>query len=274
MSMIIAATASETASGDDPIIFRGKFDQSIPLAAKTGFHGIELHINDSEKIDRQHLYALLNQNHMMLTSIGTGSAYETEGICLGSDKASIREKAVHRLEQHMITASPYHTVVIVGLIAGRISDCGYNKELFIKNLVESLKLCGNLALKYDVYIGFEVMNRFEGDYGTTIAEACNLMKMINKERVMLHLDTVHMNIEEDSIGDAIRSAAGKVIHVHVAETNRWYPGHGHYDFKETLKALKDIQYNGALALEITNKPDSITAGKKSLSYLGGILDVI
>ncbi len=272
--MIIATTASTGASGDDPIVFRGPFEKTIPQMAQLGYEAVELHIYDSDQIDRDAVYKLLEENQVTLTSIGTGSAYERDGICLGSDDPEKRKQAIKRLEGHMKTAAPYGAVVIVGLIAGRVSDCSGNKEAFVDNLVNSLKVCAELAEQYQVYLGFEVMNRFESDYATTISEGLELLKQVGSERVKLHLDTVHLNIEEDDIGAAIRSARGQIIHVHVADNNRWYPGHAHYNFKETLKALREIGYNRALALETTNFPDTKTAAVKSLAYLKGILEVI
>lgn len=274
MTMRIAATASTGAGGDDPILFRGPFEETIPQMARLGYRAAELHIYDSDGLDREKLWALLREHQVELTSIGTGSAYERDGICLGSGDPKKREAAIRRLEGHMKTAAPYGAVVIVGLIAGRVSDCGGNREAFVENLVESLKVCGKLAEQYGVRLGFEVMNRFESDCATNIKEGKELLKRVDSSRVGLHIDTVHLNIEEDGIGAAIRDGGRDIIHVHAADNNRWYPGHAHYDFKETLKALDEIGYNGVLALEITNFPDTETAARRSLAYLNGILAIL
>ena len=45
----------------------------------------------------------------------------------------------------------------------------------------------------------------------------------NYKRILLHLDTVHMNIEEADIRQAILGAKGYVGHVHIADNDRWYP---------------------------------------------------
>lgn len=60
-------------------------------------------------------------------------------------------------------------------------------------------------------------------------------------------------------------------HVHVADNDRWYPGHAHYNFAETFSALHDIGYKGALALETRPLPDSSYAGKRSLEFLNTFL---
>ncbi len=46
-----------------------------------------------------------------------------------------------------------------------------------------------------------------------------------------------MNIEEDDLGKAITSAASRLAHVHVDDSNRLQPGTGHLDFGAALDAL-------------------------------------
>ena len=65
MSMTIAATASISAGGDDPILFRGPFEETIPQMAALGYRAVELHIYDSDQIDRKQLYRLLEENHVV-----------------------------------------------------------------------------------------------------------------------------------------------------------------------------------------------------------------
>ena len=60
----------------------------------------------------------------------------------------------------------------------------------------------------------------------------------------LLLDTFHMNIEEPSIEDSIRQTGDRIFHFHVADSNRWYPGAGHLDFRSILKALFATGYDG------------------------------
>ncbi|MCI8517662.1 MAG: sugar phosphate isomerase/epimerase [Hungatella sp.] len=269
--MIIATTGTLT-TGSTFLVYHGPYGTTIPQMAEDGYRGVEMHIFDSAEIDRKELWDLLKAHSMVLTSIGTGSVYERLHYSLGAGDPAVRKAAVRHLEQHMITAEPDHALVILGLVAGRVSDCDGNLEDFKKYLTDSLHRLDELAVSHDVKLGFELMNRFESDFLTRIEEGVAFLKANSFRRIGLHLDTVHMNIEEADIGEAIRSAKGYVSHVHVADNDRWYPGHGHYDFRETLQALKDIGYEGALALETNCLPDERESARRSLAFLSGILE--
>lgn len=263
--MIVATTGTKSEEGKF-LVYHGAYRKIIPELARDGYEAVELHIADSKEIDREELWSLLSENNVRLTSIGTGSVYEERHYNLGDHEKTVRQAAIEHLKQHMITAQPGHALVIIGLIAGRFSDAETPEE-FKENLTDSLHRLDNLASVYDVPLGFELMNRFESDYLTTIAAGVSYLEKENFRKLTLHIDTVHMNIEEANIGDAIRSGRGKIGHVHLADNDRYYPGHGHYDFGETIGALKDIGYTGALALETNNLPDARTSARKSLEYL-------
>jgi D-psicose/D-tagatose/L-ribulose 3-epimerase len=67
--------------------------------------------------------------------------------------------------------------------------------------------------------------------------------------VRLMIDTFHANIEEKSLGKAIEAGGSYLVHVHANENDRGIPGSGHVPWKEIAKALKSINYSGALVIE-------------------------
>jgi D-psicose/D-tagatose/L-ribulose 3-epimerase len=64
-----------------------------------------------------------------------------------------------------------------------------------------------------------------------------------------HLDTFHMNIEENSLSGAILSAGSCLGHFHVGENNRKPPGTGFLPWTEIVQALKQIDYQGQIVVE-------------------------
>lgn len=264
--MQLAITGKETATERAPFVLRGSFESIIATAGKMGYDAVELHIHDSGAIDRQQIRSLMNAARITLSSIGTGSAYSEDRVFLSSDDPVIRKKAIKRLEDHIDTAKDYSAVVIVGLIKGLIRDCS-SRESYLCNLRDSLDVLLKKAEQDNVPLVLEVINRYESDFLNTIEEALEFIAPFNSNHLLLHIDTFHMNIEEASIPDSIRRAAGKIGHCHVADSDRWYVGHGHYDFEETIAALKSSGYDRALSVESFMYPEPVVSAGNSLKAL-------
>jgi len=80
-------------------------------------------------------------------------------------------------------------------------------------------------------------------------QAVELSKAVGRDSVRAMGDLFHMNIEEDDPGESIRRADGYLAHVHLADSNRAHPGAGHLDFAPAFSALRDIGFDGYLAME-------------------------
>ena len=67
-----------------------------------------------------------------------------------------------------------------------------------------------------------------------------------------------MNIEERSVGDAIRAAGKRVRQLHGCENDRGAPGSGHVPWKEVAAAGIDAGFAGPMVIEsFTSKVKSI-----------------
>ncbi|MEF9840274.1 MAG: sugar phosphate isomerase/epimerase family protein [Lachnospiraceae bacterium] len=124
-----------------------------------------------------------------------------------------------------------------------------NKSDDWKRSVEGMQILGPIAKQYNITLGMEVLNRFENHILNTAQEGVAFVKEIGVENVKVMLDTFHMNIEESSIGDAIRTAGNLLGHFHTGECNRMVPGKGRIPWKEIGDALKSIEYNGTVVME-------------------------
>ena len=81
-----------------------------------------------------------------------------------------------------------------------------------------------------------------------------------------------MNIEEDSIGNAIRTAGNMLGHFHTGECNRRVPGRGRMPWREIRDALKDISYDGTVVMEPFVMPGG-TVGKDIKVWRNMIADI-
>ena len=92
--------------------------------------------------------------------------------------------------------------------------------------IEGIAGIADFANDLGINLCMEVLNRFENHVLNTAAEGVAFVKEVGKPNVKVMLDTFHMNIEEDSIGGAIRTAGSLLGHLHTGECNRRVPGKG------------------------------------------------
>lgn len=116
-------------------------------------------------------------------------------------------------------------------------------------LVESLRELGAHGERVGAKVFLEPLNRYEDYLVNTLADAVSIVEEVGSSAVSVIADTFHMSIEEADLGAAIRAAGAHIEHVQLGDSDRLEPGHGHYDWPETLDALEEIGYDGWLAME-------------------------
>lgn len=98
-------------------------------------------------------------------------------------------------------------------------------------------------------IAIETLNRFETDLINTAAELKQLITDINEPEAKALLDGFHMNIEEPSIEEAIKTVGDKLIHVQVSENYRGTPGTGQTNWAAWKRGLEAVNYKGTISIE-------------------------
>lgn len=251
--MKLAVTIVEEAGAQAPLVLRGDYADSIRTAARIGYDAVELHVADPATVDGGTIRAACDSAGVSLSSIGTGLALVRDGLSLTSRDRQIRHRAIIRLQNFLRLGAEFGSVVIVGLIKGLVKNSNDRSE-YEQYLSEALDACLPMAKDLGVTLVLEAMNRYESDALNTIEECVRSIQRFDSDSLKLHIDTYHMNIEEDQIGRNILAAGKYIGHVHLADSNRGYPGTGHYNFAETIAALRAVAYQGALAVECMARP--------------------
>jgi sugar phosphate isomerase/epimerase len=135
-----------------------------------------------------------------------------------------------------------------------------------------MRECDDYARARSVTLALEAINRYETNCFNRADELVALIEDNGLASSGILLDTFHMNIEESSIENAVRTAGKHLCLVHFPDSNRWYPGAGHLDLLSIVGALREIGYDGYLALETLPLPDPETAARKGLTNLRRLLD--
>lgn len=125
-------------------------------------------------------------------------------------------------------------------------------------LVGHLKGLSAYAADKGVTLCIEPLNRFETSFINLSEQAVELVDRVDHPACKILLDTFHMNVEEKSIGAAIRAAGARLAHFHSCENDRGAPGTGHVPWAEVKQALHDVGYDGPVVIEsFTNKVKTI-----------------
>ena len=222
----------------------------IRKAAAIGYDVLEFQAQallDMEEARLLELKNLAGEQGVELTySLGLDQAYD-----ISSPDSAVRERGLEYLSAIMDRVALRGGRILSGVsYAGwGIPDGAIDKEERTRHSVACMKKLAAKAEALGITYGIEAVNRFEGVVVNTAREAARYVDMVGSQNVGILLDTYHMNIEEPSIGDAIRLAGDKLVAFHVGENNRSCPGRGHLDWDEIFGALKAVGYTGRIVAE-------------------------
>ena len=136
-------------------------------------------------------------------------------------------------------------------------------------LVELMAGWAEHARKAGTLLLLEPLNRYETHLVKALPYAVELCERVGDPKgLRIMADFFHMSIEERDTAASLRAAGDWVAHIHLADSTRELPGYGHTDFQAGFEALKEIGFEGYMALECgvpgDDKLDELT---KAAQYL-------
>ncbi|MDI9260297.1 sugar phosphate isomerase/epimerase family protein [Alicyclobacillus sendaiensis] len=163
----------------------------------------------------------------------------------------------------------------VGFGAGknrRVPD-GFPQEEARAQLAQVVRMAGDLAARYGMWVHFEFFNRAETNLINTVEEAVSFVQELGHPRVDLLIDFYHLVQNGEPVSELHR-ARGRIGYVHVADEERKWPGSGSLPVREWFAALREIGYQGPISIECNFEdpvPELRQAGEaiRRLSYSGG-----
>jgi D-psicose/D-tagatose/L-ribulose 3-epimerase len=127
-------------------------------------------------------------------------------------------------------------------------DAG-ERRTAVATLRESLRPLCDYAAGRGVVLGLEPLNRYETSLVNTVEQALEVIDGLPAEGIGLNLDTYHQNIEERSIGQSIRDAGDRLVHLQVCGNDRGAPGGDAIDWPAVRDALIAVDYHGICGIE-------------------------
>ena len=220
--------------------------KAISGAKHSGYDYVEVALLDPWNVDAKMTKDLLDEHGIFATaSLGLSPATDvtsTDPKIIAAGDALLR-KATDVL--HEIGGTELCGVLYcnLGKYPGPASKENY------ENSVKAMQRLCDYAADKGINVSLEVVNRYETNIMNTGIEGLKFLDAVNRPNAYVHLDTYHMNIEEDGMEKSVLACGDRLGYVHIGESHRGYLGSGNVDFDTFFSALKKINYSGPIAFE-------------------------
>ena len=218
----------------------------VTQSKKAGYDLVEFSLHGPKLIDLAFTRDLL-QEHGLKASCSRGLTFAAD---VSSDDPACVARGLATLEESVSITAALGGQYLGGILYGAMAK--YGQPLSAKgrrNATESVKRLADFALKKDVTLGLEIVNRYESNQINTARQALEMLDRIDAPNVVIHLDTYHMNIEESDFMQPVLACGKRLGYVHIGESNRGYLGSGTVDFDQFFNALAMIDYQGVITFE-------------------------
>lgn len=247
-----------------PFVFWDGLEAGCERAAAHGFDAVEVFPRSVGECGPGSIRQATAPRGLRVAAIGTGAGWVAHRLRLTDPEAAVRRKAVEFIRSIMELAAEFGAPAILGSMQGR-AEGGVTRDESLKWLVEALAELGGHAGRLGAPLLVEPLNRYETNLLNTVEDALGVLDRAGSAHLRVLCDLFHMNIEEVSIPDALRTAGTRLGHLHFADSNRRAAGLGHTDFGPVARVLAEIGYDGYASAEVLPLPDSETAASRTMS---------
>jgi D-psicose/D-tagatose/L-ribulose 3-epimerase len=226
-------------------------DDSLAIAGRLreiGYTAVEL-LGEPKSVLSSILRPRLRDIGLSVSALTASSRLST-GRDLSSPDESCRRQTVDHYRACVDLAHELDCPVVGITLTGvgrSWNEGGYRDDC--QRALDALSVCAEYARVANIKLGVEVLNRYASCIANTTSQTLQLLDELGSPQVGLALDLFHMNIEEANIPEAIKLAGGRLLNVHVTDSNRQGIGHGSLPLEAFMRALVGMDYHGPLACE-------------------------
>lgn len=253
-------------------------EDTIERIAKIGYEGIEIGAGSPHayppcltKERRKHIRKVLDDNGIalssMLPALSGGPGHNLT--------SPIPEERRHTIDHYkdLVELTAEWGGKIVLYIPGWIIFGTTFKQAWEWSTA-ALSEIADKAAKFDITLVIEPVS-FDTNFVDKGEEAIEMMEEVNKPNVKLMFDTFHTLYRKEPSSDYIYRMGKNLRHMHISDNNRLPPGQGRGDFVSVINALKDIDFDGYLTMELgfdrrDIEPDFVA--RQSYEYLKPLVD--
>ncbi len=236
-----------------------ELERLAPIVAGMGFDWLEVPLEGLDDLDTIIGAEILKAHDL---EVSVCAAMGPDRDLIHGDEA-IRENGMSYLRASVDEAETLGATNLVGPLYSAVGRTWkatpeeHARDMDL--LVKQLKSLADYAGSHGVTLCLEPLNRFETSFINLAEQAIEVVDRVDHPACQIMLDTFHMNIEEKSLGDAIRLVGPRLRQLHACENDRGAPGSGNVNWTDVAQGLKDISYDGPVVIEFfTAKVESIS----------------
>ena len=194
---------------------------------------------------------------------------KTQGFYLTSPERSVRQKTAEYLKALAeLCRDLGGSIMVLGSPGQRNLLPGVDHEQAEEYAAEVLTAAMPVLADCGVTLALEPLGPAEGDFLNTAQSAIRLAERIDSPHCKLHLDVKAMSSEPQPIEQVIRDSRDWVVHFHANDPNLLGPGMGEVDFAPIFAALKQIDYDGWVSVEVFKyEPSGEEIARQSINYM-------
>jgi D-psicose/D-tagatose/L-ribulose 3-epimerase len=236
--------------------------QALESSRACGYDLIEIPLLEPTKVDVVMTRKMLEETGLEATCT-LALTPETD---ISSTDAAVVERGERLLHEALAVVRDLGASYLGGVIFGALTH--YQEPLAPAGRANSMRVLARLAERAaasDIRLGLEVVNHYESNFLNTASQALELIEEIGASNIVVHLDTYHMNIEEEDFVKPVLVCGQRLGYVHVGESHRGYLGTGTVDFPAFFQALKQADYQGPVTFESFSRAQQIAGLSSSLA---------
>lgn len=265
------AMTSDPVPASAPILLTEDVLSNLSTAAEIGYQAIEIHTRENAPLDLDAIRDQMEITGTRICQVITGRL-NTEGHCdLMSDEPYITDAAIEGMLKYIDMAAYLGADIVLGWAKGKIPKGG-NRDKYMSRLAANLKVINDYAAENNVRINIEVINHYETNVFTTVKELADFLSAHPElTQCYIHMDTFHMQLEEDDYEAAFEAAGDRLGYFHVADSSRWYPGSGTMDLRKIFLLLEKTGYDGYVTVECFPRSSGRETAEKAFAYMTDLM---
>jgi len=218
----------------------------VARIASIGYRRIVVVLRDPHVFDPRGICELVASHGLgVMTNTNQTSAED-----ISSDDREIRERGIARLRRAIELSAELGSDRLTGILYGVLGKA--SGPVPRATFVRTARILGDLAEEAEqsgVGLLVEVVNRYETSLLNTARQARDFVAASGSERLGIHLDVFHMNIEEDDLVEAVVDVLPHLGYLELEQNHRGELRRGHIPLREFLAGVLDAGYRGRFGLE-------------------------